>query len=64
MTNREKLIEDLKSMSIEDLARFLKQYGEGCEYCIYRDRESCDDKYIDCFGGIKSFLEQEVSDSQ
>lgn len=63
MTNREKLIEDLKTMSIEDFVHVIS-LGYGCEYCIHRDREICEGCDDTCDDGMKAYFEQEVDDAQ
>ena len=60
MTNREKLIEDLKSMPVDDLVMFLSSVGAMCNYCVHCNRDVCLGCEDTCVNGMKEYLEQEV----
>ena len=59
MTNREKLIENLKTMTIDEFVHAMS-LGFGCEYCIHRDREICEGCDDTCDDGMKEYFEQEA----
>ena len=70
MTNREKLIEEFKSMSVDKLADFIADvgtddlchFGPRCEYCAHNYSSTYVCHKVNCRDGIKIFLESEAKE--
>lgn len=60
MTNKEKLIQNLKEMTEEDLAEFIANHAWKCSFCIYDSRECVWIDNINCEEGITHFLNKEI----
>lgn len=64
MTNREKLMKTLESMSDEELALFISDNIslESCNFCIHHDLKSCSDINSTCVWNIKTWLGKEIKE--
>ena len=51
----------IKSMTLDEMAKFLQIEGEYCEVCIFRYSPLCTEKTedMDCTRTIKKWLQQE-----